>query len=128
MIVMPDLDEVLRIAARQLGTTVDAIRRLPNLPLVESAVAAPHASFAGTEAYPALEEKIAVLGWHLARNHGLPDANKRVAFLAMIYAARLNDRVLAADDPDDNDKVIRAVAAGDMPVEQFTGWIAARLR
>lgn len=125
---MPDLDEVLLIAARQLRMPADAVSRLPNIGLVASAVAAPGASYGGVEAYPALEQKIAVLGWHLARNHGLPDANKRVAFLAMIYAARLNGRVLHAADPVDNDRTIRQVAAGEMTVEQFTGWVAARLR
>jgi prophage maintenance system killer protein len=54
----------------------------------ESALRAPFASFGGVEAYPTLTERAAVLLQHLAKNHPLPDANMRAAFL---LTARLLD-------------------------------------
>ena len=44
---------------------------------------APAASFRGVEFYPEPETKVAVRGWQLARNHPLPDGNKRPALLAV---------------------------------------------
>ena len=56
-------------------------RGLPRIALAESALHAPFASFGGIEEYPTLVEQAAVLLQHLAKNHQLPDANKRAAFL-----------------------------------------------
>jgi death-on-curing protein len=54
---------------------------LPRIGLAESALHAPFASFGGENAYPTLVEQAAVLLQHLGKNHPLPDANKRAAFL-----------------------------------------------
>jgi death on curing protein len=54
---------------------------VPRIALAESALHAPFASFGGVAAYPTLVEQAAVLLQHLAKNHPLPDANKRAAFL-----------------------------------------------
>lgn len=73
------------------GTCGEA--RLPRIVLADSALAAPGADFGGQDAYPGPIEKAAVLVEHLARNHPLPDGNKRGAFLAA-------ERFLAANaDP-----------------------------
>ena len=62
----------------------------PSIGLADSALATPHAGFGDYEAYPSLIEKAAVLVERLARNHPLPDGNKRAAFLSL-------DRFLAAN-------------------------------
>ena len=79
----PSLDDYIDMAAYLLGVDRAAIIRLPRLALAESALHAPFASFGRVEAYPTLVEQAAVLLVHLARNHPLPDANKRAAFLLM---------------------------------------------
>jgi death-on-curing protein len=72
-----------RIAAEVLGTTPEQVARLPRIALADSALASPRAGFGDQDAYPTLIEKAAVLVEHLARNHPLPDGNKRCAFLAV---------------------------------------------
>ena len=75
----PDLEDYLATARVVLELPYEQLRRLPGLLLAESALAAPFAGFAGQEAYPALEQKAAVLLERLVRNHPLPDGNKPCA-------------------------------------------------
>jgi len=77
----PSLDDYIDLAAYLLGADRAAVRALPRIALAESALHAPFASFGGVDAYPTLLEQAAVLLQHLAKNHPLPDANKRAAFL-----------------------------------------------
>jgi death on curing protein len=77
----PSLEDYIDLAAYLLDTEHAGVARLPRIALAESALHAPFASFGCTEAYPTLVEQAAVLLQHLARNHPLPDANKRAAFL-----------------------------------------------
>ncbi len=53
---------------------------------------------------------------HLVKNHPLPDGNKRCAFLATVEFVERNRRtwIPAPGDPDETDRVIRAVASGDL--------------
>lgn len=51
------------------------------MPLAESALHAPFASFGGVEEYRRPVEQAAVLLEHLVTNHPTIDANKRAAFL-----------------------------------------------
>jgi death-on-curing protein len=80
------------------------------------------------EAYPDFATKAAVLCWHLVKNHPLPDGNKRCAFLATVEFVERNRRtwVPAPGDPDETDRVIRAVASGDLSQGDFRDWIADR--
>ena len=77
----PSLEDYIDIATYLLDADHAAIAGLPRLALAESALHAPFASFGGVEAYPTLVEQAAVLLEHLVKNHPLPDANKRAAFL-----------------------------------------------
>ena len=77
----PSLEDFIDIAAYLLGADRAATATLPRITLAESALHAPFASFGGTDAYPTPVEQAAVLLQHLAKNHPLPDANKRAAFL-----------------------------------------------
>ena len=77
-----ELDEVLAIACDVLGLEVDALVRVTDLGLADSAVARPRASFGGEEFYPSIEAKAASLLFGLARNHAFIDGNKRVAVLS----------------------------------------------
>ena len=76
------LGDYCLIAAEVLGTTPEQIARLPRIGLADSALAVPRSGFGDEDAYPTLIEKAAALIEHLARNHPLPDGNKRCAFLA----------------------------------------------
>lgn len=125
-----DLTDYLLIAEAVLGVPAEELGRLDRISLAESALAAPRAGFGGEVTYPAFEMKVAVLGYHLVKNHPLPDGNKRAAFLSMIEFAARNGRdwSRAPGDPGETDRVIRGLAASELSVEDFRDWIAERLR
>ena len=50
-----ELDDVLAIACEVLGLEVDALVRVTDLGLADSAVARPRAGFGGEEFYPTIE-------------------------------------------------------------------------
>jgi death-on-curing protein len=100
--------------------------------LAESALAAPAASFEGHEFYPDFSRKAAVLFTHLARNHPLPDGNKRTALLCMVEFIQRNDYSL--DTPtvdgaemDAFEELLANVASRAVSEASFADWIAARL-
>ena len=91
--------------------------------LVESAVAAPQASFGGKSPYRDLAEVAAAYLYYLCRNHPFIDGNKRAALGACIVFLRLNGVEPRPDGPEWEDLVLR-IAAGNFDREQA----AIRLR
>ncbi len=128
MIAYLELADYLLIVERVLGLPAEVIANFNRIGLAESALAAPRAGFGDVEAYPDFATKAAVLCWHLVKNHPLPDGNKRCAFLATVEFVERNRRtwIVAAGDPDETDRVIRAVASGDLSEGDFRDWIADR--
>ncbi len=122
----PELGDYLAIAGVVLGASSEQLRRLPNLHLAESALAAPFAGFGDEDAYPTLELKAAVLLERLARNHPLPDGNKRTAFLLTLLFLERNGRDWAAPDVAEDGETVRRVAAGELDTEQIVSWIERR--
>jgi death on curing protein len=68
---------------------------------------------ANHDAYPTLIEKAAVLVEHLARNHPLPDGNKRCAFLAVERFLAANGQPITDADPDSDVPMVEKIAAGE---------------
>ncbi|CAL8980344.1 hypothetical protein PROP_03131 [Propionicimonas sp. T2.31MG-18] len=79
--------------------------------LLDSAVHRPQVSVFGTDAYPGVDNKAAVLLESLVRNHALIDGNKRIGWLATVVFYGLNDITLEAPDDDAYNLVI-AIASG----------------
>jgi death-on-curing protein len=122
-----ELADYLLIAERVLGLPAEVIANFNRIGLAESTLAAPQAGFSDVEAYPDFATKAAVLCWHLVKNHPLPDGNKRCAFLATVeFVERNRRRVPTPGDPDETDRVIRAVAGGDLSEGDFRDWIVER--
>ena len=129
-----DLADYLTIAGAVLGIDPGALLRHTDLHLAESALAAPAASYGGIEFCPAFHTKVAVLGWHLVKNHPLPDGNKRAAFLTMVEFVERNGFEWVAPsgdaetDGDETVGVIEGTAAGKISVEDLADWVKARSR
>ena len=68
--------------------------------LLESAVAAPQASFEGRSLYADLPEVAAAYLFYLCRNHPFVDGNKRAALGAALVFLRLNGVTLSPDGPE----------------------------
>jgi death-on-curing protein len=91
-----DLDDVLRLAERLLGSPVP----IRDVGLLGSAVARPRTTVGGADAYPDVWTKAAALLQSIVSNHALIDGNKRLGWLATAVFLELNgiDITTAAND------------------------------
>lgn len=123
------LADYVAIAVDVTGLDVETILRFPRLDLADSALHAPAAGFGDTEFYPDLVDKAAVLIVHLAKNHPLPDGNKRAAWVAMRLFLEINDWAWrAVPDVDDAERAVIAIAAGEWEREQMAAWLRDRIQ
>ena len=96
------------------------------LDLLDSALHAPQAGFGDEDFYPAIEQKAAVLAVRIARNHPLPDGNKRLAWQSLTVFLALNGRNLVAG-LEDAVTFMLGVAAGEVDEPTAEAWIRDRL-
>ncbi len=89
---------------------------------LESAVAQPRMTFGGQDLYVTLHEKVAALGFSLVMNHPFVDGNKRAGYLAMDNMLRANGYRIAVS-PDEGERMILAIAAGNASREQLVEWL-----
>ena len=89
---------------------------------IASAVAQPRVSLAGSDAYPSLIEKAAVLGFALSQNHGFVDGNKRIAHAAIETFLILNGFEIAAS-VDEQEATVLQLAAGTLSRESLASWL-----
>jgi death-on-curing protein len=87
--------------------------------LLESAVAAPRASFGGQSVFADLVEVAAAYLFYLCRNHPFVDGNKRTAMVAAIVFLRLNG-IEPAEDSDAWEALVLDVANSKLDREQAT--------
>lgn len=117
------LPELLNLAER-LGAA-----EVRDYGLLDSALARPQASVFGQDAYPDVWQKAAALMESLARNHGLVDGNKRIAWYATWVFLHMNGHRLSVRfDVDEAERFVLSVCQGelDMPkiaetLPQFAG-------
>ena len=124
-VVYVTLDEWVHLAAEVLNVAPATIAQAANVHLADSALHAPAASFGGHDAYPDVIDKAAVLGWHLANNHPLPDGNKRCAFITMIVFLKRNTIGWNPPDVDDAVATMLAVASRTLDVDGLATWLKA---
>jgi death on curing protein len=121
------LGDYLVIAEQVLKVEAEVLAKAANLVAGDSALNAAAAAFGGIEFYPDFATKVAVLGYRLARNHALPDGNKRTALLAMIEFAERNGRRWRHLDENETVETMIQVAAGIMTETAFIGWVTRQL-
>jgi death-on-curing protein len=123
----PSLEDYADLAAYLLGTNRKAVLALPRIGLAESALHAPFASFGGENAYLTLVEQAAVLLQHLVKNHPLPDANKRAAFLLTARFLNANGSAWGPQDTAVDASIIERIAAGEVEHAEVLAWIRRRI-
>ena len=79
-----------------------------------------------TEFYPEFADKAAVLVVHIARNHPLPDGNKRLAWQSLTIFCALNGRRLEVS-PDEAVTTMLAIAAGEPDEVAVAAWLTDQL-
>jgi death on curing protein len=123
-----DLVDYVAIAAELTGMDAATIARLPNLSLAESALHAPFAGFGEHEFYPEFVDKAAVLLERLARNHPLPDGNKRTAWVTLRVFVEINDWTWQPyPTVDEAERAVLAIAAGEWDHQGISSWLGAHL-
>ena len=93
--------------------------------LLESALARPHATAFGKDAYPDLLHKAGALMESLARNHPLVDGNKRLAWTATVVFLLLNGANVEAPSPAQGEAFVLSVAAGQCTLDELVATLRA---
>ena len=106
------VEEVLAIHRDQIERYGGA-QGLRDLGLLQSALAAPLATFAGEYLHRDLFEMSAAYLFHLASNHPFLDGNKRVGAVAALVFLDLNGVSFRAAE-DELERIVLAVAEGRM--------------
>ncbi|MEI6231401.1 MAG: Fic family protein [Actinomycetes bacterium] len=124
-----DIADYVAIAAAVTGLDLQTVINMTNLDLADSALHAPAAGFGDDDFYPDFVDKAAVLIVRLARNHPLPDGNKRAAWVSLRLFVDINGW---AWDPqpsvDDVEAAVLAVAGGDWDEIATGAWLRKHLR
>lgn len=92
--------------------------------LLESAIAAPQASFGGVSPFKDVVEVAAAYLYYLCSNHPFIDGNKRAALGACLVFLQLNGLTPAADS-EEWENLTLAVAAGALGRDEVTSKLAA---
>jgi death-on-curing protein len=87
--------------------------------LLESAVAAPQASFGGKSVYTDVTEVAAAYLFYLCRNHPFIDGNKRAALGACLVFLRLNG-IEPKPDSTEWEELTLSVAASELDRDETT--------
>ncbi len=119
------LSEVLELHRRVMDQSggSDGVRDLGG---VESAIAQPQMSFAGSKLYPSIEEAATALCYSLVMNHAFIDGNKRIGHAALETFLVLNGYELIGD-VDDAEKTILSLASGNMTRDELLTWVRSKL-
>ncbi|MBA4860383.1 Fic family protein [Streptomyces sp. PSKA54] len=108
------LPELLNLAER-LGTP-----EVRDYGLLDSALARPQSSVFGQDAYPDVWQKAAALMESIARNHGLVDGNKRLAWYATWVFLHMNGHPLDPRfDVDEAEQFVLDVCQGALDVPKI---------
>ena len=119
------LQEVLQLHRRVIEESGGS-KGIRDLGALESALAQPRMTFGGEDLNPTVIEKAAALGFSVVENHPFLDGNKRVGHAAMETFLVLNGFEIDAP-PEEQEKVILAVAAGELERNEFTAWLGAHI-
>jgi death-on-curing protein len=123
-----DLADYLLIAEAVTGVPAEVLAGMPRVTdLASSALSVPASGWQGTEAYPELAQKAGLLAARLAKNHPLPDGNKRAAWLALIEFIERNGYRLEQPEPAEAVDVLLRLASSDLSEADFVEWLRLRL-
>jgi len=120
------LDEVLAIHRDQVER-YGGKEGVRDLGLLESAVAAPEATFDGEYLHGTLPEMAAAYLYHLAQNHPFLDGKKRVAAASMFLFLYVNDLELECTE-DELVELTLGVASSKVTKAEVAVFLAAHVR
>ncbi|HEX9969533.1 MAG TPA: Fic family protein [Acidimicrobiales bacterium] len=123
-----DLADYLAIAAEVTGLGIDTVIKVTDVDSADSALHAPSAGFDATDFYPDFIVKAAVLVVRLARNHPLPDGNKRAAWVSLRSFVDMNGWTWGPKpDIDEAEQAMLAIASGAWDEDEAAHWLRQHL-
>jgi death-on-curing protein len=123
-----DLADYLLIAEAVTGLKAEVLAEMPRVvSLASSALSVPASGWQGHEAYPEPAQKAGLLAARLAKNHPLPDGNKRAAWLAMIEFIERNGYQFEQPEPHEAVEAMLGVASSEIAEADFVEWVRSRL-
>jgi death-on-curing protein len=125
-VVFLTLDEVLALHADQIDQYGGSLG-LRDVGLLESALAAPAATFGGRYLHGSLHEMAAAHLFHLVRDHPFVDGNKRIGLMVMLAFLGLNGLRLEAGEDDLTDLVLRT-AEGQITKAEIAVFLQKHVR
>jgi death-on-curing protein len=124
-----DLADFVAIAQAVTGLDLQTVLNVTNLDLADSALHAAAAGFGDDDFYPEFVDKAAVLLVRLARNHPLPDGNKRAAWVSLRLFVDINGWTWEPKPSvDDAEAAVLAVAAGEWDETATAEWLRSHIR
>ena len=124
-----DLADFVEIAVAVTGLDAQTVLNVTNLSLADSAINAPAAGLGDTDFYPDFVDKAAVLVVRIARNHPLPDGNKRAAWVSLRMFIDLNGWTFdPAPSVDEAEHAVLSIAAGKWEIPEAARWLRRLLK
>jgi death-on-curing protein len=122
------LADYVAIAVEVTGLDTETLIRVADLGLADSALHAPAAGSGDTDFYPDFVDKASVLVVRLAKNHPLPDGNKRAGWIALRLFLDVNGwRWNPAPSVDEAEEAVLAVASGEWGEDEVGAWLRKHL-
>lgn len=121
--------DFLLIAEAVLGISAERLAHAVRVPGVESALAAPFASFGGVDFYEDPVERAAICCSRIIRNHPLPDGNKRLGYECMREMLERSgiDWPRPSEDAEEIALKVDGLAAGTLSEQDFVSWARRRV-
>jgi len=104
------LKQVLELHARQIEKFGGA-EGIRDIELIQSAIAQPQQGFGGESFHKTLAEMAGAYLFHLAKNHGFVDGNKRIGAVAALTFLEMNG--IDTDSIDENEMEALTLAVAD---------------
>jgi death on curing protein len=123
-----ELADFLVIAEVVLGGSAEQLVRVVRVPEIESALAAPFASFDGIDFYEDPAERAAICCSRIIRNHPFPDGNKRLAYECMREMLERSGIPWPrpSKDVDEIASTVKGLAVGTVSERDFVRWVKRR--
>ncbi len=122
------LTDFLLIAEGVLQRRAERLAWEVNVASVESALAAPFASFGGVDFYDDPVERAAICCSRIIRNHPLPDGNKRLGYECLREMLERSGIPWPrpSEDVDEIASTIEGLAARTISERDFVSWVRRR--
>lgn len=129
MSVQLKLADFLVIAEAVLGESAERLGHVARIPGIESALAAPFASFGGVDFYEDPAERAAICCSRVIRNHPLPDGNKRLGYECMREMLERSGLKWPRPSEDAEEIALKVdgLAAGTISEKDFVAWVKRRI-